>query len=88
MTITSLTDFSKYTTIDNYTLVPLQQQIFAKGKLVYQEPTLAEKRTYCEEQMNKLYPEIRRITNPHVYYVDGSERYIALKKNMIEKAGK
>ncbi|MBQ6559903.1 MAG: nicotinate phosphoribosyltransferase [Erysipelotrichaceae bacterium] len=88
MTITSLVDFSKYTTIDNYTLVPLQQQIFEKGKLVYKDPPLMEKRAYCQEQMNKLYPEIRRITNPHVYYVDGSERYIALKKSMIEKAGK
>ena len=87
MLITSLSRFDKSTVIRNYELKPLQEQIFAEGKLVYEEPDLKKKIAYCQEQVNRLYPEVRRILNPHEYYVDGSEKYIELKKKMIKEAG-
>ena len=88
MLITSLSEFHKATTIRNYTLVPLQQEIFRNGECVYEEPSLAEKKEHCLKEIDKLYPEVRRIFNPHEYYIDGSEAYIALKKKMIEEARK
>ena len=84
ITIVSLNDLIKSTTIDNYNLVKLQKTIFENGKLVYNDKSLNEKIKYCESQMQKIYPEIKRLLNPHVYYVDGTLEYAELKRKMIK----
>ena len=86
LTIVSVTDNLKSTTIKNFELVELQKTIFKNGELVYDDPEIMEKRTYCNEQMKTLYPEVKRTTMPHEYYVDGTEEYVELKDDMIEKA--
>ena len=53
------------------------------GKLVYKTPTLLEQQQYCKEQMATLYPEVKRITNPHGYYVDLTIKLLNLKKQLI-----
>ncbi|MDO5439217.1 MAG: nicotinate phosphoribosyltransferase [Erysipelotrichaceae bacterium] len=88
MQITSLTHFDKFSVIRNYELKPLQETIFKDGKLVYTLPSSEERMRYCLAEIEKLYPEVRRIVNPHEYYVDGTDRYIALKQKMIREAGK
>ncbi|MBR2552350.1 MAG: nicotinate phosphoribosyltransferase [Erysipelotrichaceae bacterium] len=88
MQITSLTHFDKFSVIRNYELKPLQETIFKDGKLVYTLPSSEERMRYCLGEIEKLYPEVRRIVNPHEYYVDGTDRYIALKQKMIREAGK
>lgn len=85
MTIVSLTDFMKSTTISDYDIVELQQPIFIGGKLVYNEPSLYEKRDYCEKMMRTIYPEVKRNLNPHEYYVDGTVEYAKFKGDMIQK---
>ena len=74
----------KQSEISNYTLVPLQKQIFDKGILVYDDPTILEKRDYCEAQMSTIYPEVKREMNPHTYYVDGTQEYVEFKNDMIK----
>ncbi len=88
MQITSLTHFDKFSVIRNYELKPLQETIFKDGKLLYTLPSSEERMRYCLAEIEKLYPEVRRIVNPHEYYVDGTDRYIALKQKMIREAGK
>ena len=83
--IVSLKDFIKSTTISNYELRRLQTPIFLDGNLVYKEPTLLEKKAYCEKEMKTLYPEIIRTLNPHEYYVDGTEEYADMKNEMIKR---
>ena len=83
MKIISINDLITNTTIDNYRLVKLQKPIFLNGKLVYTDPTIFEKKEYCDEQMKTLYPEVKRTLNPHKYYVDGTEEYTNLKNQMI-----
>ena len=83
MKIISINDLITNTTIDNYRLVKLQKQIFLNGKLVYKDPSIFEKKEYCNEQMKTLYPEVKRTLNPHKYYVDGTEEYANLKNQMI-----
>lgn len=78
----------KQSEITNYDLVPLQKQIFKDGNLVYDDPTILEKRDYCEEQMNTIYPEVKREMNPHTYYVDGTLEYVEFKNDMIKKLKK
>ena len=81
--IVSLSDLISSTNIENYKLVKLQKQIFKDGRLVYDDPDLFEKQKYCNEQMQTLYPEVKRTLNPHVYYVDGTREYADLKSEMI-----
>ena len=83
MKIISINDLITNTTIDNYRLVKLQKPIFLNGELVYKDPTIFEKKEYCNEQMKALYPEVKRTLNPHKYYVDGTEEYANLKNQMI-----
>lgn len=88
LTIVSTTDYLKRTTIEDFELVELQKPIFVKGELVYDDPDIIEKREYCNDQMRKLYPEVKRTKMPHEYYVDGTEEYINFKNDMIMNAKK
>lgn len=71
--------------LENYNVKELQQYIFKEGKLVYDEPTMKEKKEYCEREMNKLYPEIRRELNPHIYKVSATKEYVDEKEELINK---
>ena len=77
------TDEFKTTTITNYTVRELQVPIFVNGKLVYKVPTIDERKKYCEEEFETIYPEIKRSINPHEYYVDLSIKLLKLKKELI-----
>ena len=66
-------------------LEELQKQIFKDGELVYNDPEILEKQTYCDKQMATLYPEVKRIRYPHGYYVDGTEEYMKFKTDLIKK---
>ncbi len=81
--IISPQDMLKSSVIDGFKLKELQQEIFKNGKLVYEEPTLLEKKAYCENEMNKLYPEVRRELNPHEYRVSGTKEYVDAKEEVI-----
>lgn len=78
------TNYLKSTVITNFKLEKLQKTIFENGKLVYEDPELLEKKKYCTEQMETIYPEVKRIENPHKYFVDGTIKYVKLKNKMIE----
>lgn len=79
------TNYLKRTKINDFELVELQKPIFLKGKLVYNDPDIMDKKVYCEKQMETIYPEVKRIEMPHKYYVDGTERYVEFKNNMIKE---
>ena len=81
--IVSPKDELKRKTISNFELVELQKPIFINGNLVYDDPDINEKKAYCENQMATIYPEVKRIMNPHEYYVDGTESYVKFKNEMI-----
>jgi nicotinate phosphoribosyltransferase len=70
-------------TITNYDVKELQVQLFKDGQLVYDDPKIEEKKNYCNEQMETLYPEIRRLEKPHKYYVDLTKNLLELKKQLI-----
>lgn len=82
------TNYLKSTIISNFRLELLQTTIFENGKLVYEDPEILEKKEYCNKMMETLYPEIKRIENPHKYYVDGTVNYVAFKNKMISEMKK
>lgn len=77
------TNYLKSTVISNFELKELQAPIFIKGELVYDDPDILEKKDYCNNMMSKIYPEVKRIENPHKYYVDGTVSYVTFKNKMI-----
>ena len=78
----------KHTTITNFKLEKLQKTIFKNGELVYDDPEILEKQKYCNEQMKKIYPEVKRTKMPHEYYVDGTEEYVEFKNVLIDETKK
>lgn len=71
--------------VNNFELKKLQVPIFIDGELVYEDPEIMEKKTYCENQMQTLYKEIRRTLNPQNYYVDGTIEYVDFRNDLINK---
>lgn len=75
----------KRKTLTNYVIRELQVPIFTNGKLVYNVPSVDEVRAYHLEEMKTLWPEVKRLTKPHVYYVDLSQELYDLKNQLVEE---
>mgnify|MGYP000022675309 FL=1 len=69
--------------LTNYQVKDLLVPIFKDGQLVYQTPNIEETKAYCNDEFNTLYEEIKRIDNPHEYYVDLSDKLRKLKEELI-----
>ena len=68
----------------NFTAKELQVPIFKNGELVYKLPSLQEIRTYCMEQVGRLWDEVKRFDNPHTYYVDLSQKLWDIKYDLLK----
>ncbi len=71
--------------LENYTATELLVPIFKNGKQVYELPTIEEIKKRCEEEIDGMWDEVRRFTNPHNYYVDLSEKLWQIKHGMISE---
>lgn len=71
----------------NFTARELQVPIFKNGELVYRLPKLDEIRTYCAEQVETLWDEVKRFDNPHTYYVDLSRKLWDIKYALLKGSG-
>jgi len=78
----------KRKTVYNFTAKELQVPIFQSGKLVYELPTLEEIRTYCAQQVDTLWDEVKRFDNPQTYYVDLSQKLWDIKYGLLKKNAK
>ncbi len=87
-TIVSLKDQLKRKEVGQYRLRQLQQPIFINGNLVYDDPDILTKQSYCNEEMKYIYEENKRIMMPEEYYVDGTQEYIQFKNNFIAQTKK
>ena len=71
--------------VENFYAKKLQVPIYVNGDLVYKIPSLEEIKAYSIDQVNTLWEEVKRFSNPHKYYVDLSKDLWFLKKSMLEK---
>ena len=78
----------KTKTVYNFTAKELQVPIFKNGELVYELPTLEQIRTYCMEQVDSLWDEVKRFDNPHSYYVDLSQKLWDIKYGLLKEKNK
>ncbi len=75
----------KRKTFDNYTATELLVPVFKNGEQVYELPEIDAIRNHCKEEIEGMWDEVRRFTNPHNYYVDLSEKLWTLKHDMLAK---
>lgn len=75
----------KRKTLTNFRAEKLQVPIFQKGVCVYESPDLRQIRAYSEEQLDKIWDEVKRFENPHAYYVDLSEPLWKLKRELLDR---
>ena len=78
----------KRKTFNDYTATELLVPIFKNGEQVYELPTLQDIRSHCKGEIEGMWEEVRRFTNPHNYYVDLSQKLWDLKHNMLAEHGK
>lgn len=71
-----------------YTIKELMIPIFQKGICVYDSPSVAEIKEYCQTELNTLWDETRRLVNPHKVHVDLSDKLYNLKKELLNNYGK
>ena len=71
--------------LTNYIVRPLQELIFDNGKLVYNSPNLTDIANNSKKELDTLWTEVKRIKNPHKYYVDLSQKLWNLKNELLEK---
>ena len=63
----------------------LHETIFKDGELVYELPKLEDIRTYCREQVDTLWDEVKRFDNPHVYHLDLSQKLWDIKDRLLRQ---
>lgn len=78
----------KQKTLSNYTVRELHAQIFSKGACIYAIPSLVDTSRYAEKERNTLWDEVKRLQNPHNYYVDLSQELYDLKMGLLLKLNK
>ncbi len=71
--------------LENFTATPLLVPIFSNGTCVYTQPTLLEIREHCRAEIEGMWDEVRRFSNPHTYYVDLSQKLWDIKHEMLNQ---
>lgn len=75
-------------TVRDFDAVPLLVDIFDKGQLVYQLPSLQEIQEYARNEFDSLWDEYKRVLNPQDYPVDLARDVWQNKMSLIEKIRK
>lgn len=71
--------------VKNYTIKELMVKIFDKGQQCYESPSVMDIKKYSLESRETLWAEIRRLQNPHQYYVDLSKDLWNLKEFLLHE---
>jgi nicotinate phosphoribosyltransferase len=68
-----------------YTIRDLLEPVFINGEKVISLPSVMEIQAYCQKELDTLWDEHKRLSNPQICYVDLSEKLYNLKQSMIRK---
>lgn len=71
--------------VTNFTAKKLMTKIFEDGVCIYNSPTIDEIKEYCKQQIELLWDEVKRLENPHKYYVDLSKPLWDTKQFLLHK---
>jgi len=71
--------------ITKFVVKNLQVPVFLNGECVYESPNINEIRDFCKIEIDRLWNEVKRFSNPHQYYVDLSKDLWKCKQDMINE---
>ena len=71
--------------INNYIIKNLMVQIFKSGNCIYSSPSVMDIKEYSFSERANLWDEIKRLQNPHQYYVDLSKNLWNLKESLLHE---
>ncbi|MBE2896408.1 nicotinate phosphoribosyltransferase [Pasteurellaceae bacterium HPA106] len=71
--------------ITHFTAKPMLQCVWREGKRVGTINTLEQARLQAKADLHSLWDEVKRLENPHGYYVDLSQALWQLKQDLIEQ---
>ena len=69
--------------VTDFTARRLPVQLFRRGECVYKSPDVHDIRKYCLSQVDTLWDEVKRFENPHLYYVDLSQKLWDIKHQLL-----
>jgi nicotinate phosphoribosyltransferase len=75
--VLSTNEFSK--------IEPLPVEIITDGTIKYVSPSLNEMRDLRQRDLEKLYPGVKRLMNPHHYHVSLTDKLWTLKQNLMRE---
>ncbi len=68
-----------------YRLRPIMEQIFRQGQCCYTSPKVMDIRAYCQQELDTLWDETKRLVNPQAVYVDLSKKLYDMKMELLEE---
>lgn len=71
--------------ISGFRAEPMLNLVFKDGKSLAKMPSLLQIQKYCKESLQSFWLEVKRLKNPHSYYVDLSEKLWNLKQKMLNE---
>lgn len=71
--------------LENFVAREMRERIFSDGTLVYDLPSLKDRRDYCAEELDTLWEEYKRFDNPHEYKVDLSLAVWDMKHDLLAR---
>ena len=70
-----------------YTMREMMVPVFIGGECVYESPKVMDIMEYCRQELETLWPETRRLVNPHKVYVDLSKKLYDIKIELLDRMG-
>lgn len=70
--------------IENYKVVDLKVKMIENGKQIYKLPTIEQTRENVKKNLQTLWPEALRLTNPHTYTINLSEKLKSVKEELLQ----
>ncbi len=75
----------KRKTLENFYAKKLLVQIFENGHCIYENPNIHEIKSYCKQQLDLMWDEVKRFERPHRYFVDLSQKLWDIKDELLKK---
>ena len=69
----------------SYTLREMLVPVFQGGECCYTSPKVMDIRALCQKELDTLWPETRRLINPHQVYVDLSQKLYDMKIQLLNQ---
>ncbi len=75
----------KRMTVEDFTSRQLLAPIFRNGRCVYRSPKLLDIQAHAKAELASFWEEYTRLTKPHTYKVDLSQKLYDLKERLLEQ---